>query len=86
MDSFDLVNQFHQQDDKLNQDWQAAYLRYQNARSALANVLSDYANRDPRFHSAHSAIIQAKQALGELGRIQEQLVVLLNQVDGDIGR
>jgi hypothetical protein len=86
MDSFDLVHQFQQEYENLNRTWQASYARYQNAQTALVNVLNLFANRDPRFQSAHSEIARVKQALGELRLIEEKLAALLDRVDGDIPR
>jgi len=86
MNSYDLVNEFEEKYDRLKQVWQAALGGFQNARSALTDALSWYANRDPRFQSAHSQIVQLKQALAALHGIDDLLVALLDRLDDDIGR
>lgn len=88
MNNYDFVSRYYQEHDRLTQAWQAAYARYQNAEGALGKVLVLFSNKDPRLEpqSAHAAIVRVKQAWSELHQIEEQLVALLDEVDGAIHR
>ena len=86
VNSYDVVDQFQQEHDRLHSAWDAAYTRYGTADGALASTLTAFAERDSRFESqsAHSNIARVKQALDELQQIQKQLQAALDRVDASI--